>query len=141
MPCYNELETVETCVAAVLESPWVNELIIVDDGSTDGTRDILTKLTDPRVKVILQTKNGGKGSALRTGFQAASSDYVIVQDADLEYEPTDYDKIIRPLVAGKADVVFGSRFDTARSIACCSPVLFSTPVAGSWEARYSSSRR
>lgn len=110
MPCYNELETVETCVAAVLESPWVKELIIVDDGSTDGTRDILVRLTDPRIRVVMQPENGGKGSALRTGFQAASSEYVIVQDADLEYEPADYDKIIRPLVAGKADVVFGSRF-------------------------------
>jgi len=110
MPCYNELETVEECVAAVLESSWVQELIIVDDGSTDGTRDILAMITDPRVRVILQPQNGGKGSALKTGFQAASADYVIVQDADLEYEPTDYDKIIRPLVAGKADVVFGSRF-------------------------------
>jgi glycosyltransferase involved in cell wall biosynthesis len=110
MPCYNERETVEECVTAVLESPWVKELIIVDDGSNDGTRDILAGFKDQRIRVILQPQNGGKGSALRTGFKAASAEFVIVQDADLEYEPADYDKILRPLAAGKADVVFGSRF-------------------------------
>ena len=110
MPCYNERETVEECVTAVLESPWVKELIIVDDGSNDGTRDILAGFKDQRIRVILQAQNGGKGSALRTGFKAASAEFVIVQDADLEYEPADYDKILRPLAAGKADVVFGSRF-------------------------------
>jgi glycosyltransferase involved in cell wall biosynthesis len=110
MPCYNEKETVEECVAAVLQSSWVREVIIVDDGSTDGTRDILSRFKDERVRVILQPKNGGKGSALRTGFAAATSDFVIVQDADLEYDPSDYSKILGPLVAGKADVVYGSRF-------------------------------
>jgi glycosyltransferase involved in cell wall biosynthesis len=110
MPCYNERETVLACVEAVLESPWVQELIIVDDGSTDGTRDILASFTDLRVRVIFQPQNGGKGSALRTGFELASGDYVIIQDADLEYEPTDYEKILRPLVSGRADVVYGSRF-------------------------------
>ena len=110
MPCYNERETVLACVEAVLESPWVQELIIIDDGSTDGTRDILASFTDLRVRVILQPQNGGKGSALRTGFELAAGDYVIIQDADLEYEPTDYEKILRPLVSGRADVVYGSRF-------------------------------
>lgn len=110
MPCYNERETVRECVDAVLQSPWVAELIIVDDGSTDGTRDILATFTDQRIRVILQPQNGGKGSALQTGFRAATSDFVIVQDADLEYEPSDYAKILAPLVAGKADVVYGSRF-------------------------------
>jgi glycosyltransferase involved in cell wall biosynthesis len=110
MPCYNEKGTVKTCVDAVLDSPWVQELIIVDDGSTDGTRDILATFDDPRVRVILQPKNGGKGSALKTGFQSAVGEFVIVQDADLEYEPADFDKIIRPLAAAKADVVYGSRF-------------------------------
>lgn len=110
MPCYNERETVRECVAAVLESPWVLELIIVDDGSTDGTREILASFEDERVRVILQPENGGKGSALKTGFGAATSDFVIVQDADLEYEPSDYGKILGPLVDGKADVVYGSRF-------------------------------
>jgi glycosyltransferase involved in cell wall biosynthesis len=110
MPCYNEKDTVDECVAAVLRSSWVREVIIVDDGSTDGTRDILSRFKDERVRVILQPKNGGKGSALRTGFATATSDFVIVQDADLEYDPSDYSKILGPLVAGKADVVFGSRF-------------------------------
>lgn len=110
MPCYNEQKTVVQCVTAVLDSAWVRELIIVDDGSTDGTRDILATLDDPRVKVILQSENGGKGSALRTGFAAASSAFVIVQDADLEYDPADFDKIMQPMITGKADVVYGSRF-------------------------------
>ncbi len=110
MPCFNEEKTVKQCVDAVLDSPWVSELIIVDDGSTDRTREIISGLADPRIHVVLQPQNGGKGSALRTGFAAATGDYVIVQDADLEYEPVDFDKIIRPLEAGKADVVYGSRF-------------------------------
>lgn len=110
MPCYNELKTIEQCVSAVLANRWVLELIIVDDGSTDGTRDVLASLEDPRVRVILQSENGGKGSALRTGFSAANGQYVIVQDADLEYDPDDFDRIIQPLISGKADVVYGSRF-------------------------------
>ena len=110
MPCYNELKTIEQCVSAVLRSPWVQEVIIVDDGSTDGTREILALLEDPRIRVILQPQNGGKGSALRTGFAAAASPYVIVQDADLEYDPSDFERIMQPLVSGKADVVYGSRF-------------------------------
>lgn len=110
MPCYNEQKTVVECVNAVLNSPWVQELVIVDDGSTDGTRDILATLDDGRVRVILQPENGGKGSALRTGFAAATAPFVIVQDADLEYDPADFDKIMQPLVSGKADVVYGSRF-------------------------------
>jgi glycosyltransferase involved in cell wall biosynthesis len=110
MPCYNEKETVLDCVTAVLNSPYVAELIIVDDGSNDGTRDLLKTISNSRVKVILHDQNGGKGSALRTGFSYASSTFVIVQDADLEYDPQDYEKILAPLLAGKADVVFGSRF-------------------------------
>jgi glycosyltransferase involved in cell wall biosynthesis len=110
MPCYNEVATVLLCVEAVLNSEYVAELIIVDDGSTDGTRDLLANITDPRVNVILHEKNGGKGAALQTGFTHAKFDYVIVQDADLEYDPEDFGKILAPLLAGKADVVFGSRF-------------------------------
>jgi glycosyltransferase involved in cell wall biosynthesis len=110
MPCYNEVATVLLCVEAVLNSEYVAELIIVDDGSTDGTRDLLAHITDPRVNVILHEKNGGKGAALQTGFTHAKFDYVIVQDADLEYDPEDFGKILAPLLAGKADVVFGSRF-------------------------------
>jgi len=110
MPCYNEVTTVAECVKAVLESPWVGELIIVDDGSTDGTRDILDSMTDSRVKVALHAENQGKGAALKTGFSSATFPFVIVQDADLEYDPSDFGKIVAPLVAGKADVVYGSRF-------------------------------
>ena len=110
MPCYNELNTVLLCVDAVLKSEFVAELIIVDDGSNDGTRDQLAGISDPRVKVILHDENGGKGAALQTGFTHAKFDYVIVQDADLEYDPEDYGRILAPLIAGKADVVFGSRF-------------------------------
>ena len=110
MPCYNEKNTIEVCVEAVLRSPWVAELIVVDDGSTDGTRQILERLDHQSLRVHLQPQNGGKGSALRTGFSLATSEFVIVQDADLEYDPDDFGKILAPLVSKKADVVFGSRF-------------------------------
>lgn len=110
MPCFNERETIQECVAAVVASPWVGELIIVDDGSTDGTRDLLSEIQTENVRVIFHQKNGGKGSALRTGFKSAMMPYVIVQDADLEYDPSEFGKILAPLISGKADVVFGSRF-------------------------------
>ncbi len=110
MPCYNEVQTIDVCVNSVLESPWVAELIIVDDGSTDGTREKLAKLADPRVEVIFHSENGGKGAALRTGFGKATADFVVVQDADLEYDPVEFSKLLKPLLDGKADVVYGSRF-------------------------------
>ncbi len=110
MPCYNEVATIETCLAAVLEQELVGEVIIVDDGSTDGTRELLTDITNDRVRVLLQPHNQGKGAALRTGFAAATLPYVIVQDADLEYNPGEFPKLVGPLVAGDADVVYGSRF-------------------------------
>jgi glycosyltransferase involved in cell wall biosynthesis len=110
MPCYNEVATVAECIEAVVGSPWVYELIIVDDGSTDGTRDLLSKTKHDKVRIFFQEKNGGKGSALRKGFESAEGNYVIIQDADLEYDPNEYGKILAPLVSGKADVVFGSRF-------------------------------
>ncbi len=112
MPCFNEIETIETITKLVLESPYVSELIIVDDGSTDGTRDILSTLASDRVRVFLQPVNAGKGAALRRGFSEASQPFVIVQDADLEYDPADYAAVLAPLLSGKADVVFGSRFLT-----------------------------
>jgi glycosyltransferase involved in cell wall biosynthesis len=110
MPCFNERETVQECVAAVVASPWVGELIIIDDGSIDGTRDFLSDLQTENVRVIFHQKNGGKGSALRTGFKSAMMPYVIVQDADLEYDPEEYPILIGPILRGKADAVFGSRF-------------------------------
>jgi glycosyltransferase involved in cell wall biosynthesis len=111
MPCYNERATIREVVASVLKSPYTSELIIVDDGSTDGTREILAELADaPRVQVILQPHNQGKGAAIRTGFAAAQGPYVIVQDADLEYDPAEFGDLIQPLINGQADVVYGSRF-------------------------------
>lgn len=110
MPCYNEIATIEEVVDSVLASPWTAEVVIVDDGSTDGTREILEKFTDPRVRVFLQPVNQGKGAALRKGFAEATAPYVIVQDADLEYDPSEYGALVAPLLADRADVVFGSRF-------------------------------
>jgi len=110
MPCYNEAATIEAVVRRVLESPFVAELIIVDDGSTDGTLALVRGLTDPRVRVFEQPVNMGKGAALRRGFEEATAPYVIVQDADLEYDPVEYAKMLGPLLDDTADVVYGSRF-------------------------------
>ena len=102
--------TVATIAKRVLESPFTRELIIVDDGSTDGSRDAAESIADERVKVLSQPQNMGKGAAVRRGFQEATSQFVIVQDADLEYDPADYGVMLEPLLAGEADVVYGSRF-------------------------------
>jgi glycosyltransferase involved in cell wall biosynthesis len=112
MPSYNEVGSIEAIVAKVLASPWVVELLVVDDGSTDGTRDVLAKLAElePRMKVLLQPSNRGKGAALRRGFAEATGEFVVVQDADLEYDPAEYGKLLQPLLDGRADVVYGSRF-------------------------------
>lgn len=112
IPCYNELETIEQVVSSVMDATGPErEIIIVDDGSTDGTRELLEqKFSDSSVRVIFQAKNQGKGAALRTGFAAASNDIVIVQDADLEYDPHDYPIMIEPILNDLADIVYGSRF-------------------------------
>ncbi|MEC7248321.1 glycosyltransferase family 2 protein [Synechococcus sp. A15-60] len=115
IPCYNESSTILSLIAAVKQSPVKDrEIIIVDDGSKDGTRDILGELSDPEVRVIFHKANQGKGAALRTGFQEATGDICIVQDADLEYDPQEFPVVIQPILEGKADVVFGSRFQSGR---------------------------
>lgn len=112
IPCYNEMNTIGQIIDAVRKSSYPDkEIIIVDDCSTDGTRDLLKNHLEPLVdKVIYHTINQGKGAALRTGIKAASGDIVIIQDADLEYDPNEYAKVVAPILQGKADAVFGSRF-------------------------------
>jgi glycosyltransferase involved in cell wall biosynthesis len=117
IPCYNERQTIEALVEAVREAPVEKvEIIIVDDGSTDGTRELLhAKPCEWVDKIVLQERNFGKGAALRAGFQAATGDLVIVQDADLEYDPREYSILIAPILEDRADVVFGSRFAGGRA--------------------------
>jgi len=111
MPVYNEVEHIEKIVQAVLAVKVDKELVIVDDCSKDGTRDKLAAIAKlPGVRVLYHDVNQGKGAALRTGFAAATGDLVLVQDADLEYDPQEYPTLLAPILSGKADVVFGSRF-------------------------------
>ena len=110
MPCFNEIGTVERVIDRVVASPYTEEIVVVDDGSTDGTREVLEKIDHPRVRVIFQARNQGKGAALRRGFAEARAPFVVVQDADLEYDPAEFGDLVAPLLADKADVVYGSRF-------------------------------
>jgi glycosyltransferase involved in cell wall biosynthesis len=114
IPCYNEEATIQSLINLVLNSPWVAEIIVVDDGSKDRSREILATVNDSKVRVVLHDVNKGKGAALRTGFQHATSEFVIVQDADLEYDPSEYPLVLEPLLDDRADVVFGSRFLSGR---------------------------
>jgi glycosyltransferase involved in cell wall biosynthesis len=117
IPCYNERNTIEQIVAAVRSAPVPSlEIIVVDDFSTDGTSELLRQKVSSMVeRIIYHQTNQGKGAALRSGFRAATGDIVIIQDADLEYDPMDYAKLIDPIMSRSADVVFGSRFMGAQA--------------------------
>jgi len=110
IPVYNERQYIRELLDRVQAVPIPKEIIIVDDCSTDGTREILRQLEQPGVRVIYQPHNQGKGAALREGFKHCTGDVVVVQDADLEYDPAEYPRLIQPILDGRADVVFGSRF-------------------------------
>ena len=112
IPAFNEIATIDRLLAAVKAADVDKEIIVVDDSSTDGTRERLTEIAaaDSSIRLVQHSHNRGKGAALRTGFNAATGRYVVVQDADLEYDPAEYGKLLRPLLDDKADAVFGSRF-------------------------------
>lgn len=111
IPAFNERSTIEEVVRRVLEQPFDKELIIVDDASTDGTRDLLQQTAWPdNIRIFYHKKNRGKGAAVRTGIEQAQGDIILIQDADLEYNPSDFAVVLRPILEGNADVVYGSRF-------------------------------
>ncbi len=110
MPVYNEARTIREILGRVLAVPLEKEVIVVDDGSTDGTREILRGADLPGIKVFLRERNGGKGASVRDGLAMASGDVVIIQDADLEYDPGEYPRLLAPIQAGKVDAVYGTRF-------------------------------
>jgi glycosyltransferase involved in cell wall biosynthesis len=112
IPVYNEKDTIKQICDAIRAVNIEKEIILVDDCSTDGTREIIRQLADASIKVIFHDRNMGKGAALRRGFKKVTGDIVIIQDADLEYDPGQYPKLIQPILDGKADVVYGSRFVT-----------------------------
>ena len=115
IPCYNEISTINEVIKRVKSSKIKSkQIIIVDDFSTDGTRELLSNFADKSIQVIFKNKNEGKGAAISKGIELATGEITIIQDADLEYDPQEYEKIINPIVLGKADVVYGSRFQGAQ---------------------------
>src|ERR1700719_1097639 len=110
IPVYNEVKTIGEVIRRVLDCGYETEVVVVDDASSDGTRDYLKQLENPKVHCFYHAVNRGKGAALRLGFAAAKNDFVIVQDADLEYDPRDFHLVMQPLIDGRADMVYGSRF-------------------------------
>jgi glycosyltransferase involved in cell wall biosynthesis len=110
VPVYNERDTIEKVYERIKAVDLDKEILLIDDCSTDGTREIVRGLADDQTKVFFHEKNMGKGAALRTGFSNATGDILVIQDADMEYDPAEYRKLIRPILEGKADVVYGSRF-------------------------------
>ncbi|WP_415289771.1 glycosyltransferase family 2 protein [Candidatus Pelagibacter sp. Uisw_136] len=111
IPCYNEVKTVEKLIDRVFNQTSLDkEIIVIDDGSTDGTSLILDKIKDKIDILIINEKNFGKGYSLNKGIEKSNGDIVLIQDADLEYDPSDYDKLIKPIISGEADVVYGSRY-------------------------------
>ena len=110
IPAYNEKDTIVDTIEAIVVTPYKKEIIVVDDCSTDGTRGILANINRENIKILMHSKNKGKGAALQTGFSNATGDIIIIQDADLEYDPQEYSILLKPILEGKADVVYGSRF-------------------------------
>ena len=116
IPVYNERDTIRELIKRVQEVSFEKEIIVVDDFSTDGTREILKEMRGDNLKILFHDKNKGKGATLKTGFQEVTGDIVIIQDADLEYNPQEYKILIQPILEGKADAVYGSRFLAAQNL-------------------------